>query len=302
MPEAALTDLIAATLQHQGQALSAETFLEQIIDVSELIVRQGLEGCEFAHLSFQEFLAAAQVKDLNQESLLYSHLQDADTDLDAEKDDRAWWRQTILLYAAQITKPTTLIEEALRQRAVDLAYACYQETQRALEDGLIAEIEALKPQIQILRYAKLEKLLKAQQWREADDETYRLMINSVDKEKGQMLDLEDLKSFPCEDLKAIDELWLKYSGGKFGFSMQKQIWQECNSPMTSDWDWERFCIKVGWRDSNSNNLKYRNFKANPDLSPAGELPFLFYSFTERSWVSVFWVCSLLARRDLLHGK
>jgi len=269
--EADLVTLTATVLQQQGHPLSAATFIDQIIDVSELIVRQGLEGCEFAHLSFQEFLAAAQIKDLQQESLLYPHLQNANAG--TENDDRAWWRQTILLYAAQIPNPTTLIKEALRQQAIDLAYACWQETQRTLDDDLAAELEALKPQIQTSRYAKLEELLQAQQWRDADKETYRLMITTVGKEEGQWFDREDLETFPCEDLKAIDSLWVKYSNGKFGFSVQKQIWQECNSPMTTGKNWDTFCVKVGWQDAGATRyLDYKELKADPRFSPTGEFP------------------------------
>jgi len=270
--EADLVTLTATVLQQQGHPLSAATFIDQIIDVSELIVRQGLEGCEFAHLSFQEFLAAAQIKDLQQESLLYPHLQNANAG--TENDDRAWWRQTILLYAAQIPNPTTLIKEALRQQAIDLAYACWQETQRTLDEDLATELAALKPQIQTSRYAKLEELLKAKKWREADEETYHLMITTISKEEGQLLYPEDLETFPCEDLKAIDGLWVQYSDGKFGFSVQKQIWQECNSPTSSFKDLDRFYLAVGWIATTGENLlEPEELEADFCKSPSGIFPF-----------------------------
>ncbi|MGF1569222.1 MAG: GUN4 domain-containing protein [Nodosilinea sp.] len=270
IPEADLKQEIAAILQAQDHQVDPTVFLKQIIDVSELIVRQGLEGCEFAHLSFQEFLAATQIKALNQEDLLYPHLADANT----QGDNRAWWRQTILLYAAQ-AKPTRLIQEALRQNATDLAYACYKETQHTLNADIAAELEALRPTLKASRYAKLEELLKAQQWREADEETYRLMITTVGKEEGQWFDEEDLLNFPCDDLKTIDGLWVKYSDGKFGFSVQKQIYVDCGAKLDGKYPgdkiWYEFCDRVGWR-KDDDYLKYSDLKANLSFSPTGEFP------------------------------
>jgi hypothetical protein len=285
IPEADLIALTATALQKQGHTLSAATFINQMIDVSELIVRQGLEGCEFAHLSFQEFLAAAQVKDLQQESLLYPHLQNANADSDDE--DRAWWRQTILLYAAQITNPTSLIKEALRQKAVDLAYACYQETQRTLDKELAAELEALKPQIQTSRYAKLEELLKAQQWREADQETYRLMITTVGKEEGQWFDPEDLKNFPCEDLKAIDELWLQYSEGDYGFSVQMQSYLECGAKLHSKHSNVNACTELidllGWENTTNSEDAPPNPKNLSLNSIHGKFPHWQWKISLQKW-------------------
>ncbi|NJM56170.1 MAG: hypothetical protein HC857_00125 [Synechococcales cyanobacterium RU_4_20] len=51
-----LLELLSRTLQEQNhEGIPPEEFLRQVVNVSELIVRQGLEGYEFSHLSFQEF-------------------------------------------------------------------------------------------------------------------------------------------------------------------------------------------------------------------------------------------------------
>lgn len=57
----------------------------------------------------------------------------------------------------------------------------------------------------------------------------------------------DISKFPCADLYVIDQLWVNYSGGKFGFSVQKQIWRECYNPTEYNSHWERFGNQVGWR-------------------------------------------------------
>ena len=72
------------------------------------------------------------------------------------------------------------------------------------------------------KYADLERCLKNGQWKEADNATYRLMITEVGKGEGEWFDREDLLNFPCEPLKAIDGLWVKYSGGKFGGCASKE--------------------------------------------------------------------------------
>jgi hypothetical protein len=294
IPEADLRELIASILTDKGYSVSANEFLNQIIDVSELIVRQGLEGCEFAHLSFQEFLAAAQIKTLKQEDLLYPYLQDANT----EGEEKSWWRQTILLYAAQ-TNPTPLIQEMLRQEATDLAYTCWQETRVSIAPEVALALENLKPKIQVARYEKLEALLKAQKWREADSETYRLMITTVGKEDGQWFSQEELLNFPCEELLAIDGLWVNYSQGKFGFSVQKQIWQECGSPTSKGRDWDRFCVRVGWQDTTASRyFDYFELRANLLNSPGGEFPRSWCEWRGRGgggWGGGGWFSSLASR-------
>ena len=246
LDEAVMVRLIEEVLKRQEhEGVYARAFLKQIIEVSELIVRQGLEGCEFSHLSFQEYLAARQIKALKGEAFLYPLLKDADA---TDKENQPWWRDTILLYAAQ-TNPTPLIKEALRQGASNLAYRCYQETRRTLNPEIEAELKALKPAVQSSRYAELERLLAAQEWLKADKETYRLMITTVGKEEGQGFSRKDFETFPCEDLRTIDGLWVNYSqkvGRKYGFSVQKQIWEDCDSP--TDYDgWCKFGDRIAWR-------------------------------------------------------
>jgi len=62
--------------------------------------------------------------------------------------------------------------------------------------------------------------LKQQKWKESDKETWRLMRQIVGKEEVQSLSVEDINNFPCEDLRTLDQLWVKYSNGRVGFSVQ----------------------------------------------------------------------------------
>ena len=79
------------------------------------------------------------------------------------------------------------------------------------------------------RYGALLNYLANGCWREADHETYRVMLQTVgrEEERGLPLNQGDLRSFPCQDLFTINELWERYSNGKFGFRRQTQIWLDC---------------------------------------------------------------------------
>ncbi|MBD2021877.1 GUN4 domain-containing protein [Leptolyngbya sp. FACHB-36] len=273
-----LLTLLQTHLTNQNPPVQPRQFLDQIVQVSELLVEQE-EEYEFAHLSFQEYLAAAEIKRLKQESLLYSHFNDA------------WWRSTILLYAS-LANPTNLIQQACQQEAVDLAYACLRETTKQIDSAIaaevevlrspreivasckvtcVAEIDVLRSGVQDLRYQNLENFLRDRQWREADEETYRLMITTMGKEEGQWFEEDDLRNFPCEDLRTLDQLWVRYSNGHFGFNVQKKIWQECNSPTQYNADWERFGDRVGWR-VNGEWIDYPKDVIFDTSSPKAHLP------------------------------
>lgn len=253
-----LLDRIGTYLVQQREKVPPQDFLTQVVQISELLVEREPGEFEFAHLSLQEYLAATQIAGAKQEALLYKHL----------KND--WWKQTILLYASQVN-PTPLIREALRQEAIDLAYTIQQDTTKWLDLTAeeLAAFEKTTSQVETSRYATLEQLLQTQQWREADQETYRLMITAVGKEEGQFLDRDDLKTFPCEDLQMLDRLWVKYSDGKWGFSVQKRIWEDCGSPTDYDGFVDKFCDRIGW----TNNGKWQNPTYDLQNFLKGELPF-----------------------------
>ena len=128
-------------------------------------------------------------------------------------------------------------------------------------------------------YQKLMNYLASGSWKEADHETEQMMLKAVGTKAEQRgyLSPEEIRNFPCKDLLLIDGLWVKFSGGKFGFSVQKQIWVEVGGKLDFGEDeasakaaYVRFGDSNGWRRENS-FVNYRNLKF--DLSaPAGHLP------------------------------
>ncbi len=90
-------------------------------------------------------------------------------------------------------------------------------------------------------YTQLRDLLKAQQWKEADQETLDAMLKAAGRVSEGWLGSQSMENFPCTDLRTIDQLWVKYSKGHFGFSVQKRIFDSVNRKMGD------FGERIGWR-------------------------------------------------------
>ncbi|MBP0016518.1 MAG: GUN4 domain-containing protein [Cyanobacteria bacterium SBLK] len=130
----------------------------------------------------------------------------------------------------------------------------------------IPEIKEAKPEIELksekgVDYRKLRDRLAAGQWKEADEETLRVMCKVADRTKEGWLRTEDVDLFPCEDLHTIDRLWVHYSDGKFGFSVQNKIYQELGGTRQYNTKtWRKFGDRVGWRRGgewlNNNDLTF----------------------------------------------
>jgi hypothetical protein len=81
-------------------------------------------------------------------------------------------------------------------------------------------------------YRELESLLKAKNWAEADLETTWAIIQITHIKDLFSISEANISRIPCADLKVMDQLWLQYSQGRFGFSVQRQIWQEVRAELS----------------------------------------------------------------------
>lgn len=105
--------------QHGEEASSGISFLKTIENSSGLLVEREVGVYSFAHLTFQEYLAAAHVIDQKKENDLVKLV------------DNSWWHETIRLYAAQ-SDATNVIKACLASRnpsipALTLAMECLEE-------------------------------------------------------------------------------------------------------------------------------------------------------------------------------
>jgi len=121
-------------------------------------------------------------------------------------------------------------------------------------------------------YRKLRDLLAAKKWKEADQETASIMLKVSRREKERFLTAENLDKFPCEDFRTINELWVKYSNGQFGFSVQRRIWQQMGGRQNADGKtYALFGDRVGWRARGAWLYHQRDFNYTKD-APIGHLP------------------------------
>lgn len=153
-----------------------------------------------------------------------------------------------------------ILIQALNDQSPQVQNAAYSLLQSRTEPKVkqalsIFEDGSLKSAIG-MDYQNLRDLLLHKRWRDADDETRRLMLAVAKREKEGWLNHESIDNFPCEDLGMIDQLWVKYSHGRFGFSVQKRIYQSIYQSLggKKQWDydiWRAFGEKIGWRKGGS---------------------------------------------------
>ena len=115
-----------------------------------------------------------------------------------------------------------------------------------------------------INYTQLQNLLLKTQWKQADEETWSILCQLIGKPIGVYLFNNDIEQLPCEHLQIIDQLWLKYSQGRFGFSVQQRIFADVEG------EYDLFCDRIGWQVHRSGGSDVGfNFS---ERSPIGHLP------------------------------
>lgn len=74
-----------------------------------------------------------------------------------------------------------------------------------------------------LDYTRLRQLLWSQDWRQADQETERLLLTGLSADM-RPVDGETFLHLPCVDMVTLDALWRHYSQGRFGFQAQYRVY------------------------------------------------------------------------------
>ncbi|MET7354694.1 NACHT domain-containing protein [Streptomyces mirabilis] len=109
---------IEEPLSRVAPSVTPRNFLDHVEQSSGLLLETESNLYSFAHLTFQEYLAAVYIKEERLESELVDNLRDS------------WWRETILLYAAQ-ADATSLVNACLQDTEdltlLSLAVQCSEE-------------------------------------------------------------------------------------------------------------------------------------------------------------------------------
>ncbi|MDF5717073.1 MAG: GUN4 domain-containing protein [Rhizonema sp. NSF051] len=146
-----------------------------------------------------------------------------------------------------------------------------------------------------VNYTRLQNFLASGNWKHADQETRLIMLNIARREKEGWLDINSISNFKSTDLRTINQLWMKYSHGHFGFSIQKSIWQDVKNNA------QAFSYRVGWRILGK-WVYHHSLTFSLDALP-GHLPFWGRGWCgEGQWVQEVqigqWANALLSHQDL----
>lgn len=123
------------------------------------------------------------------------------------------------------------------------------------------------PSLQSENFAKLQQLLAALDFQAADQLTRELMhsLAGASAVQRKWLYFTEVDSLPIKELQAIDTLWMVYSEGKFGFSVQRAIWLGLGK------NWDKMWPKIGWKNGKS-WTRYPDQFTWDLTAPRGHLP------------------------------
>jgi hypothetical protein len=116
-------------------------------------------------------------------------------------------------------------------------------------------------------YEPLQKLLVQQDFQEADRITSQIMCAAAGSEavgRGWLY-FSEVAQIKNVDLNTINNLWLVYSEGKFGFSVQRKMWLNLGK------NWEKLWLQIGWKKDGSFTRYPTDFIWSLD-APKGHLP------------------------------
>ncbi|MEP0870055.1 GUN4 domain-containing protein [Trichocoleus desertorum AS-A10] len=218
-------------------------------------------GQDLSHFTaqIQEVLEHLRAQDYSKERAEKQVIQELTTEL----HQNLRFRQKLFGWKDSLGSSTTHAEE-VAERLVQIA----DEIPKGTENDSFLVIED--------KYKLLHDLLEAGQWKEADEETARF-IHDLMPETWYSERTIAVNEIPPGDLKTINKLWLRYSKGRFGFSVQQRIWKRISSaypPQKRDWKNEdaytAFIDCVGWSFENG-YLYYTDLQYSL-AAPAGHLP------------------------------
>ncbi|RZM79689.1 GUN4 domain-containing protein [Leptolyngbya iicbica] len=126
-----------------------------------------------------------------------------------------------------------------------LAAIEHQEVQSFINEHFATGVVSLSPECSV-DYSEIQTALIQQDFELADRLTLQKMCELAGENaiKRKWLYFTEVNLFPIIDLQTLDQLWLIYSEGKFGFSKQREIWLGVSK------NWEKFWPRIAWKSDN----------------------------------------------------
>lgn len=167
------------------------------------------------------------------------------------------WLQENKTNASPIVLGT--VYQALYQSGVDEIFG---QLIAAFPTGIVPLNSALG-----VDYLPLQKLLAEQDFEEADRLTSIKLceLAGSDAKARKWVYFTEVDSFPVDDLITLDHLWLVHSQGKFGFSVQRELWLGVGK------NWDKLWPKIGWKNGTNWTRYPGSFTWNLS-APRGHLP------------------------------
>ncbi len=155
-----------------------------------------------------------------------------------------------------------LHQTLLAWTAADSASAALNVADRFYAQGVLPLRSAKN-----IDYQELQNLLAKGEFEAADKLTNLKLCEAANNSALQRgwLYFTDVRQIPNDDLQMIDNLWLIYSEGKFGFSVQRKIWLSLGK------NWEKLWFQIGWKKDGSFTRYPTEFTWNL-TAPKGHLP------------------------------
>jgi hypothetical protein len=145
----------------------------------------------------------------------------------------------------------------------------------AMEKKDLGEIPSNLPSECGVDYVPLATLLATGDFEEADQLTRDNLIKIAGDEaqRRNFVYWTEARKLPSTDLATMERLWLQFSDGQYGYSIQKRVWD------LEKGVFERFIRRIGWTKMENGEerlLKWfttpKEFNYEPSSSPKGHLP------------------------------
>jgi hypothetical protein len=116
-------------------------------------------------------------------------------------------------------------------------------------------------------YHPLQKLLAERNWQAADQLTLQKLceLAGTPAIQRKWIYFTEVEQLPAIDLQMINALWLVHSEGRFGFSVQREVWLSVGK------NWDKLWTKIGWKSEN-NWTRYPQEFTWDLTAPPGHLP------------------------------